>query len=54
MFPDRFLLPAVALAAIATTIASQAVISGAYSVSCEAMKLGFLPRMEVCHKIKRD
>ena len=49
MFPARFLLPAVALAAIATTIVSQAVISGAYPMSCEAFKLGFLPRMEVCH-----
>ena len=52
MFPDRFLIPAVALATIATTIASQAVISGAYSMSCEAIKLGFLPRMEVCHTSK--
>ncbi len=52
MFPDRFLIPAVALATIATTIASQAVFSGAYSMSCEAMKMGFLPRMEVCHTSK--
>lgn len=52
MFPDRFLIPAVALSTIATVIASQAVISGAYSMSCEAMKLGFLPRMEVVHTSK--
>jgi KUP system potassium uptake protein len=52
MFPDQFLYPAVALSTIATTIASQAVISGAYSMSCEAMKMGFLPRMEVLHTSK--
>jgi KUP system potassium uptake protein len=39
----------VALATVATAIASQAVISGAYSITRQAMQLGFLPRMEVRH-----
>lgn len=52
LFPDNYLYPAVALSTIATVIASQAVISGAFSMSCEAMKLGFLPRMEVVHTSK--
>jgi hypothetical protein len=39
--------PLVALATLATVIASQAVISGAFSVSRQAMQLGFLPRIEV-------
>ena len=52
LFPTQFLYPAVALSTIATVIASQAVISGTYSMSCEAMRLGFLPRMEVRHTSK--
>ncbi len=39
----------VALATAATAIASQAVITGAYSITRQAMQLGFLPRMEVRH-----
>lgn len=50
--PDRYLYPAVALSTVATVIASQSVISGAYSMSCQAMKLGFLPRMKVVHTSK--
>jgi KUP system potassium uptake protein len=41
------LYPLVGLATLATVIASQAVISGAFSVSRQAMQLGFLPRFEV-------
>jgi KUP system potassium uptake protein len=41
--------PMVAFATIATVIASQAVISGAYSLTQQAMQLGFLPRMRVQH-----
>ncbi len=37
------------LATIATIIASQAVISGAYSITQQAMQLGFAPRMDVQH-----
>jgi KUP system potassium uptake protein len=49
LFPDWALLPMVALATVATVIASQAVISGAYSLSQQAIQLGLLPRMEVRH-----
>ncbi|AEG93786.1 potassium transporter Kup [Ramlibacter tataouinensis] len=48
-FPEGLLLPAVALATAATIIASQAVISGAYSLTQQAMQLGFLPRMTIVH-----
>ncbi|MBI3714076.1 MAG: potassium transporter Kup [Burkholderiales bacterium] len=47
MFPESLLIPAVVLATIATIIASQAVISGAYSLSKQAMQLGLLPRMHI-------
>ncbi len=49
LYPDWALYPMVALATAATAIASQAVISGAYSITRQAMQLGFLPRMEVRH-----
>jgi KUP system potassium uptake protein len=49
LFPDWALYPMVALATAATVIASQAVITGAYSITRQAMQLGFLPRMEVRH-----
>ncbi len=47
--PDALLLPFIVLATVATVIASQAVISGAYSVAREAIQLGFLPRMRILH-----
>jgi len=47
LFPDAWVLPAVGLATMAAIIASQAVISGAYSVTRQAIQLGFLPRMTV-------
>jgi KUP system potassium uptake protein len=49
LFPEWALYPMVALATAATVIASQAVITGAYSITRQAMQLGFLPRMEVRH-----
>jgi KUP system potassium uptake protein len=49
LFPDWALYPMVALATAATVIASQAVITGAYSITRQGMQLGFLPRMEVRH-----
>jgi KUP system potassium uptake protein len=49
LFPDWALLPMVLLATAATVIASQAVISGAYSLSQQAIQLGLLPRMEIRH-----
>ncbi|WP_022721265.1 potassium transporter Kup [Rhodopseudomonas sp. B29] len=47
LFPDWALLPMVVLATAATIIASQAVISGAYSLTQQAIQLGLLPRMEI-------
>ena len=47
MFPNWALLPMVALATAATVIASQAVISGTYSMTKQAIQLGFLPRTEI-------
>ena len=48
-FPAELLIPAVVLATLATIIASQAVISGAYSITQQAIQLGFLPRMQITH-----
>ncbi|MEI2776955.1 MAG: potassium transporter Kup [Tetrasphaera sp.] len=47
--PDALQLPLVVLATLATIIASQAVISGAYSVASQAQRLGYLPRLTVRH-----
>ncbi len=52
--PEWMLYPLVALATAATVIASQAVISGAFSVSRQAMQLGFVPRFEVQHTSDRE
>jgi KUP system potassium uptake protein len=49
MAPHWALIPLVILATLATVIASQALISGAYSVTRQCMQLGFLPRMSVAH-----
>nr|WP_276598094.1 potassium transporter Kup [Roseateles koreensis] len=49
MVPEAFLLPMVGLAAMATVIASQATISGTFSVTKQAIQLGYLPRMRVIH-----
>ena len=49
LYPDWALYPMVTLATAATAIASQAVITGAYSITRQAMQLGFMPRMEVRH-----
>ena len=47
--PDWGLLPLVILATLATVIASQAVISGAFSVARQAIQLGLLPRLKIIH-----
>ena len=47
MFPGWFLIPAVALAAAATVIASQAVISGAFTLVQQAIQFGLLPRLDI-------
>jgi KUP system potassium uptake protein len=49
LLPHWSRIPMVVLASAATIIASQAVISGAFSVSRQAMQLGFLPRLTVRH-----
>ena len=49
LFPEWALLPMVLLATVATVIASQAVITGAYSLTRQAIQLGLLPRLEIRH-----
>ena len=49
MFPGWALYPMVGLATMAGVIASQATISGAYSLTKQAIQLGFLPRMNIIH-----
>ena len=54
MAPSWALWPLVILATLATVIASQAVISGAYSMTTQAIKLGYLPRMRVMFTNERN
>ena len=54
MAPDWALLPLVLLATMATVIASQALITGAFSVTKQAMQLGYLPRLQVQHTSEHD
>jgi KUP system potassium uptake protein len=54
MFPPAWVLPLVLLATMAAVIASQAVISGAFSMTRQAIQLGFLPRMEVIYTSARE
>lgn len=54
LFPVTWLIPALILATLAAIIASQAVISGAYSLTKQAIQLGFLPRMSVRHTSARE
>ena len=54
LFPQTWVLPMVAFAAVAAVIASQAVISGAFSMAKQAIQLGFLPRMEVVYTSVRE
>jgi KUP system potassium uptake protein len=54
LFPQAWLIPAVVLATLATVIASQAVISGAYSMTKQAVQLGLLPRMSVLYTSARE
>ena len=49
LVPRFMLYPMIALATTATVVASQAVISGAFSMTREAMQLGYMPRMRVVH-----
>jgi KUP system potassium uptake protein len=52
--PDWALYPLVVLASAATIIASQAVISGAFSMTRQAIQLGYLPRLEIRHTSERE
>jgi KUP system potassium uptake protein len=54
MAPDWALYPLVILATIATIIASQAVISGAFSITQQAIQLGYTPRLEIQHTSDRE
>jgi KUP system potassium uptake protein len=54
LFPDWARIPMVVLATIATVIASQAVITGAYSLTSQAIQLGLLPRFEIRHTSARQ
>ena len=54
LMPQWARLPSVILATAATIIASQAVISGTYSMTKQAVQLGFLPPMEVRHTSRRE
>ncbi len=54
LLPGWALYPMVALATAATVIASQAVISGTYSITKQAVQLGFLPRMTIVHTSARE
>jgi KUP system potassium uptake protein len=49
MIPESLLLPMVAVATAATAVAAQAVISGVYSLTQQAVQLGYLPRMTIIH-----
>ncbi len=54
LVPDWGLYPMVVLSAIATVIASQAVISGAFSMTRQAVLLGYLPRFEIRHTSEEE
>jgi KUP system potassium uptake protein len=54
LLPGWARIPMVFLATVATVIASQAVISGAFSVSQQAVQLGFLPRLTIRHTSRRE
>src|SRR4029453_4384861 len=54
LFPDWARMPMVVAATVATVIASQAVISGAFSVTRHAVRLGFLPRLTIRHTSHAD
>ncbi len=53
LVPREFLYPMVAIATVAAIVASQALITGAYSLTSQIMQLGFLPRLSVVHTSER-
>ena len=54
MAPKWMVLPLIVLATMATVIASQALISGAFSVTKQVIQMGFLPRMQIVHTSTKD
>ncbi|MCX7276844.1 MAG: potassium transporter Kup [Burkholderiales bacterium] len=54
MVPDWALIPTVGLATAATVIASQALISGAFSATKQTIQMGYLPRLSILHTSVRD
>ncbi len=54
LFPSAWLVPAILLATLASVIASQAVISGAYSLTKQAVQLSLLPRMQVLNTSEKE
>ena len=52
--PEWAIFPLVILATLATVIASQAVISGAFSLTFQALNLGYLPRMKITHTSEEE
>jgi len=54
LFPDWLHVPVILLATVATLIASQAVISGAFSLTSQAVQLGFAPRFTVMHTSRQE
>jgi len=54
MVPPTLTVPLLIIATLATVIASQAVISGAFSVTQQAIQLGFIPRMRILHTSSRE
>ncbi|MES2947910.1 MAG: potassium transporter Kup [Pseudomonadota bacterium] len=54
MAPDWALIPLVVLSAMAAVIASQALISGAFSVTKQVIQLGYLPRLQILHTSVKD
>ena len=54
LFPSWLQIPIIILATVATLIASQAVISGAFSLTSQAIQLGFMPRLTVLHTSRQE
>lgn len=54
LVPKALLFPAIALCTLATVIASQAVISGVFSIARQAVQLGYLPRVHIQHTSSRE
>jgi KUP system potassium uptake protein len=54
LFPSELQLPVIILATLATLVASQAVISGAFSLTRQAVALGFLPRITIQHTSREE